>query len=442
MSAKPKHRLAIEYRSLASLIPYLRNPLRHSKRHIEMVARSIEEFGWTNPILLDDKGVIVAGHGRAEGAKLLGMTEVPVVRLSSMTPSQIRAYRLADNQLARVSEWDQDLLTSELRILGEELNFDIGVIGFDDADLDIWLDDQKPAETEPVEEPDLAEPVVTRLGDLWHIGRHKLLCGDARDRGNYERLLGDRRADLIIADPPYNRRMRDITGLGKTQHPAFPMAVGEMSDEEFVIFLVEAMRPATECSKDGALHYIFADWRMMKAMLILGERVYQGMPKMVCVWAKNRAAMGNFYRSQYELNFIFKVGTAEHVNNFMLGQKGRYRTNLWHYDAPCALTKAGQEELQSHPTAKNVEMLKDVILDASPRHGTVLDNFVGAGGTLIAAHQTNRLGFGIELLPHYADIAIRRLQKAVGTIARLDGKASYTEVAADRGVALEGQDHG
>ncbi len=432
--------LTITYRKPAELKPRPTSPRTHSKKQIAQIAASICEFGFTNPVLVDEDDRIIAGHGRVKAAKSIGMTDVPTVRLTDMTEAQLRAYVIADNRLAENAGWDRDLLALELQSLSElSLEIDVTLTGFDLPEIDILLGElsiQDDNEIEPGAEdiiPDLGNgPAITRPGDVWLIGRHRLICGDALRPETYQRLLGPERAQMVFTDPPYNVPIsRHVCGLGQTQHREFAMASGEMDRSAFIAFLETVCANLAEHSDDGAIHFICMDWRHMSEMLAASETIYDEC-KNLCVWAKTNGGMGSLYRSQHELVFVFKSGTAPHINNVRLGQYGRYRTNVWNY-AGVNSFGANRGDLELHPTVKPVALVADAIRDCSHRQGIVLDAFVGSGTTLVAAEKTGRIACGIEIDSHYCDVILHRMRDLCGLEAVLEATGqAFTEVAGDR----------
>ena len=408
------HDLAIEHRPLASLRPWARNARTHSRKQVRQIADSIEAFGFTNPVLVDEAGSILAGHGRVEAAKLLGLATVPCVRIEHMSLEQKRAYVLADNKLALNAGWDEDLLAKELGELSDlpDLDFDISVTGFSIPEIDSMVDGLEPQEDgEP--EADVLPPLVEgepvcREGDVWQLGPHRLVCGNALDPAVVDQLMGGEQARMVFTDPPYNVPVNGhVSGLGKVQHREFAMASGEMTSSQFTGFLETALRNMADHAMDGSIHYVCMDWRHMAEILQAGNAVFDEFKNLV-VWAKDNGGMGAFYRSRHELVFVFKHGTAAHVNAFELGQHGRYRTNVWEYRGVNTMKAGRMEELALHPTVKPVQMIADAIRDVSHRGDIVLDLFGGSGSTLIAAHKTGRRGFVCELDPVYCDRIIRR----------------------------------
>ena len=415
--------LSISYQPLAILRPFSGNARTHSKHQIRQIADSIKEFGFTNPVLVGAENNIIVGHGRVAAAKLLGMAEVPTIRLDSLTADQVRAYVIADNRLAEKASWDKSILAIELQhLLSLDSSFDVTITGFEIPEIDLILEEaehQQDAADEIGEE--LAGPAVSRAGDLWQLGKHRVLCGSALDEPSFRLLLGSRRARAVFVDPPYNVRIDGhVCGNGAIHHREFVMAAGEMSELEFIAFLNASLGLLAQYSVEGALHYVCMDWRHMHELLTVGRQTY-GNPVNLCVWTKNCGGMGSFYRSQHELVFVFKNGKGSHRNNVQLGKYGRNRTNVWQYSGVNTLSKQSEEGnlLALHPTIKPIALVADALLDSSARGDNVLDSFLGSGTTLLAAERTGRICHGIELDPGYVDTAIRRWQRYTGESAIL-----------------------
>jgi DNA modification methylase len=437
-TASPLRELAVEYRLVSDLRPYPRNARTHSRKQLRQIADSIQEFGFTNPLLIDGDDMIIAGHGRVEAAKLLKLPSVPCIRIEHMNEAQKKAYVLADNKLALNAGWDEEILATELQFLLEaDVSFDVGVIGFETAEIDLLVEGLDPEESgdpddDVIPEVDTSATPITQLGDLWLLGPHRLLCGDATKPDTFERLMDGGTAQMVFTDPPYNVPVDGhVCGLGAIKHREFAMASGEMSEAEFVAFLNTVFGHLAAHSIDGAINYISIDWRHMGEMLSASAAVY-GEIKNLCVWVKDNGGMGIFYRSRHELVFAFKVGIAPHINTFELGQHGRYRTNVWQYRGVNTLRKGRIDELELHPTVKPVAMVADAIKDVSQRGGTVLDCFGGSGTMLIAAHKTARRARVMELDPVYVDTAIRRWQVfAKDDAIHAESGLSFTEMAAN-----------
>ena len=401
-----------------------RNARTHDRRQIHSLAASIDQYGFNNPILVDKDGAVVAGHARLKAAKLLGLEEVPTSQLSHLSADQLRAYAIADNRLAELAGWDRETLALELDYL-IDLDIDIEPIGFEAGEVDLILadhDEEKdetagaPEDQSP--EPD-AGPAVSRTGDLWLLGKHKILCGDAREDAAYQRVLGDELAQYVISDPPFNVAVNGHACRGETlPHREFAMATGEMTEEGFTEFLGTIFVHLVDHSVDGSIHAIFMDWRHLAEMMKAGSKAYSELKNLV-VWSKTWAGTGYFYRSRHELVFLWKSGKLDHINNIGAGRNGHTRSNVWDY-APVRNTAGKQgEEVGWHPTVKPVALIADAIKDCSRRHGIVLDPFLGSGTTLIAAQQTGRRARGIEIDPAYVDVAIKRWQQYTGKAATL-----------------------
>lgn len=417
-------RLNITYRDIVDLRPRRGNPRTHTKRQIEQIPASIRRFGFTNPVLIGPDDGVVAGHGRLEAASALGMTEVPTPRLSDLSEADIRAYVIADNRLAEKAGWDRNLLGIEFKYLAElDFDFDLTLTGFELPEIDtlisgIGTEEAAPDPADDVPGPQ-AGPPVTRPGDIWQIGPHRLICGDATSPDTYAALLGGERAGMVFTDPPYNVPIDGhVPGLGKVRHREFAMASGEMSSGEFTAFLSTVFGLLAKASKDGSIHFHCMDWRHAQEILAAGSGSYSEL-KNLCIWAKTNGGMGSLYRSAHELVFVWKSGTGAHVNNVELGKHGRYRTNVWTYPGANSFGSSRDDDLAMHPTVKPVALVHDAILDCSKRKDIVLDAFAGSGTTLVAAHKAGRRGFGIEIDPVYCDTIARRMQQHCGIGATL-----------------------
>lgn len=363
--------------------------------------------------------------------------------LSHLSAVERRAYVLADNKLALNAGWDREILAIELQGL-IDLDFDLSVTGFGLAEIDFVLDEAGSSDPEGVDAiedavPPVANHAVSRRGDLWLLGRHKLVCGDVRDANDYAALMGDERADLVFTDPPYNVPIDGhVSGLGKVRHREFSFASGEMNESQFTAFLTEALTATAAVMRDGAIAYVCMDWRHMGELLAAGRAAFTELKNLV-VWNKTNGGMGAFYRSKHELVFVFKAGTAEHTNSFGLGDTGRYRTNVWDYAGISSISATRDAELAMRPTVKPVALVADAIRDCSKRGEIVLDAFGGSGSTLIAAEKTGRCARLIEYDPLYCDTIVRRWEAYAGkraTLAR--GGAAFEDVVEDRlGLQLE-----
>jgi len=413
--------LSVAYRPVDDLKPDPKNPRKHSAKQVRQIADSVRQFGFVCPILVDADASIIAGHGRLQAARQLGMTTVPVVQVEHLTPAQVKALRIADNKLTENGEWDQLLLGEafqELSLL--EVDFSLGITGFELPEIDLAI--QSLSETESSEQdeaddvPATVATAVSKPGDLWLLRHHRLLCGSALDAAAYQTLLDGALADFVLSDPPYNVPIRGhVSGNGAVQHREFAMASGEMSESGFTGFLTQVCRLLAAHSTPGSVHDLSMDWRHMWELLQAGKAAYSELLN-VCVWDKGRGGMGSFYRSQHEFVFVFKNGQAPHTNNVQLGKFGRNRTNVWSYPGINGFGRNSEEGnlLAMHPTVKPVRMLADAILDCTNRGAIVLDCFLGSGSTLIGCERTGRHCRGIEIDPLYVDTAIRRWQKYTG----------------------------
>ena len=388
--------------------------------------------------MIDQQGSIIAGHGRYLAAQYLGLELIPAIRVDHLTDEQIRAYRIADNKLAENSEWDDNLLKVELEYLSHvDLDIDIESTGFSTPEIDILLDESSSSDKEAAPPSPPSDP-VTRLGDLWLLGKHRVYCGDCRDPSAAKRLMDNNHARMVITDPPYNVRIDGhARGLGKDHHSDFLMAAGEMSPEEFTQFLKEAVSQLANSSIEGSLNYLFMDWRHINELFLATQDIFDSQLNL-CVWAKTNGGMGSMYRSQHELVFVFKKGKAPHINNIQLGQYGRYRTNVWQHAGVNTFGSDRAEALAIHPTVKPTQLIADAILDASHRQDIILDGFLGSGTTILAAERTGRICYGLEIDPQYVDVCLTRWMVETGGMPVLEGtEETYRQVARKRGVSID-----
>lgn len=430
----------VEMLPVSALKPYSGNARTHSKKQVRQIAESISRFGFTNPVLVSDAGEIIAGHGRVMAAKELGIAAVPTLRLSHLSAEERRAYVLADNKLALNAGWDTEILAIELQAL-IDIEFDVTVTGFSLAEIDLTLDQAREASAVAADDradliPEPPVEPVSKQGDVWLLGRHRLLCGDARSVDDVARLMNGETADLIVTDPPYNVAIDgNVGGLGSVRHREFAFASGEMTRGEFTEFLTVTLSNASGAARDGAIAFVCMDWRHMRELLDAGEAAFTEL-KNLCVWNKSNGGMGSFYRSKHELVFVFKIGTAPHTNSFGLGETGRYRTNVWDYAGISSLGANRLDELAMHPTVKPVALVADAMKDCSRRNEIVLDLFGGSGSTLIAAESSGRQARLIEYDRAYCDTIVTRWQNYTGKRAILaDGQVGFEAVAEMRNMA-------
>lgn len=410
----------VEYVSPHTLHSYRRRARTHAKKQISQIRNSIAEFGFVMPIIADADGTVVAGEARLLAVKQLGYAEVPVLRIHHLSSDQVRAYRLADNRLAELAEWDKPVLAEELKTL-LEVEFNVELTGFEIPEIDIIIAQHEglvglsPADALP---PSDESAPVTVAGDLWLLDEHRLFCGDARDPLAFEAVLGDALAQMVFTDPPYNVRIDgNATGAGAIHHRGFVMASGEMSPEEFAEFLDGVVRNLGRFSVSSSVHYLFMDWRHLPMLQAVCDRHYAEQLNL-CVWVKTNGGMGSLYRSQHELIAVYRNGDAPHINNVRLGKYGRNRTNVWRYEGVNTLNPDRRGQLALHPTVKPAALVADAMRDCSKPGGLVLDPFMGSGTTIIAAEQAGRRCCGIELDPAYVDVAIRRWETFTNGTAR------------------------
>ena len=431
--------LSIIYRKISELKPYPRNARTHSRKQIKQIAAAIGEFGFTNPVLIDENDQIIAGHGRVRAAKQLGLAEVPTVQIAHLSTTQKRAYILADNRLAEIAGWDKEIACGRIaRITCRRLSR-LFSPAFQMGHIDVILDAAGEAKSDRHGDDNIpaAGPAITQAGDLWRLGAHRIFCGDALDSASYDTLLDGAKASLIFTDPPYNVAIDGhVGGNGLTRHREFAMGSGEMTSAAFTSFLTNTFQHLAANSLDGSIHYACMDWRHMQEMLAAGYAVYSEL-KNLCVWNKSNGGMGTFYRSKHELVFAWKSGTAPHLNNFELGQHGRNRTNVWDYAGVNTFRSDRMDELQMHPTVKPVALVADAIKDCSKQGDIVLDPFCGSGTILIAAERTGRKARALEIDPAYVDVAIRRWEALTGKSARLSTGETFEEIAEQRTIQTD-----
>ncbi len=405
----------IKWVSPSALKPNPRNARTHSRKQIRQIANSIATFGFVVPVVVDENNTILLGHGRHSAASDLDLDEVPVIVLEGLSEAKKRALLLADNKVTENAGWDRKRLALELPELTEfliEEGLDISITGFEPVEIDqIAIDFEEntsdPADT--VESEWLAASGVSKPGDIWELGEHRLACGDACNTSDIDRLMSGKRAAMAFLDPPYNVRIKSVVGRGRIKHAEFAMASGEMSPSEFTAFLEETLGNAARVSREGAVHFVCMDWRHIRELIEAGREIYGEMLNLA-VWEKTNAGQGSFYRSAHELVGVFRVGDAKYLNNVELGRHGRSRSNVWHYAGVNTFRGGRMDELAAHPTVKPVAMVADALKDCTRRGDIVLDTFAGAGTMILAAERVGRRSYSLELEPKYVDVAIRRWQ--------------------------------
>ena len=405
------HELTLHYRSLDKFMPCPTNARLHSARQVAQIAKSIEATAFANPILIDEDGVIIAGHGRLLAAKKLKLAKAPVVIVPGLTEAQKRMLRIADNKIALNASWDMDQLKVELQeIIVSDL--DVEITGFEIGEIDVVLAKQPDPAGDVV--PATVESAVTKPGDIWLLGKHRLGCGDVRDADALVKLMEGAVAEAAFLDPPYNVPIDGYaTGRGQHRHREFEVGCGEMNAAEFTEFLEEVFGHCASVSREGAVHFICMDHHHAGELITAADQTYAHRLN-ICVWSKNNAGLGKLYRSQHELIFVYRAGDAQHRNNVQLGKYGRYRTNIWEYPSVNGFSGTRKHDLSLHPTVKPVAMVADAIQDVTKPRDIVLDTFMGSGTTLMAAERTGRVCYGLEIDPHYVEVALDRWAALTG----------------------------
>ncbi len=347
----------------------------------------------------------------------------------------IRALILADNQFTLNADWYKEALKEELLYLCPlvlDLGLELVDLGFETPQLDLIIGDQEFPRGEDEADMLSSGPTVTQQGYVWILGRHKFICGDAREESTYLDLMGDERAEMIFGDLPYNVPISGhVSGNGAIKHREFAMASGEMTPEQFIDFMTTIFTLLRRFSKEGSIHMQCMDWRSNLEIMTAARKAGYEYINMAC-WVKHVGGMGSMYRSQHELIHVFKSGMATHVNNIMLGKYGRNRTNVWKYEGANSFSAARKGDLALHSTTKPVDLVADAIKDASSRDGIILDPTAGAGSTLIAAEQTGRCCRAIEIDPQYCDTIVRRWQRLTGKKAVLAANGEAFDALADK----------
>jgi DNA modification methylase len=431
-------RLEIVYLPIDQLRLNPNNARVHRKSQLRKLTKAIKANGFNNPALIDAAGDVIAGHGRIEAARLAGLSEIPTICLGNLSESQKQALALADNRLHDESFWDDRLLAEQLKNLSTLENFDLETTGFDLGEIDVRIESLSvPTAADRADRlPTLGGTApISIAGDLWQLGRHRVICGNALDPKAFSQLMEGEKAAAVFSDVPFNVKINGhVSGLGKAQHREFPMAAGEMSSEAFRDFLKEAFTLLARASIVGSLHYIAIDWRHLYDAQVAGEQVYNEL-KNIAVWVKSNAGMGSFLRSRHECFLIYKYGRAPHRNNIELGRHGRNRSNVWFYPGANNFGRGTEEGNLAalHPTVKPVALVADAIMDCTARGDLVIDSFLGSGTTIIAAEKVGRRCYGIELDPLYVDVIVRRWQAYSGDKARhAETGRTFAEIETER----------
>ena len=423
--------LRLEYVGLSELRPSAAKLRRLDPVHVREVAASIARLGFCDPLLIGADSELIDGEARYAAAQQLGLERAPCLRVEHLSREELRVLRLAVNRLGEKGQWDLEALKIEFEQL-IVVDAPIEISGFAPAEIDHILlgHEADGLETGPLAPLPGATP-ISRPGDVFRLGSHCLVCGDARDPDVVRRLIGDDPpARLLLTDEPYNVPIAGNVSRGP--HREFAMASGELSEAEYLAFNLAWIGAFLPVLTDGAILATFIDWRGYPVVHAAATRSAL-TPLNLVVWNKSNAGMGSLYRSQHELLPLFKKGQASHVNNVELGRKGRWRSNVWTYPGASSLGSDARRGLQDHPTVKPTAMLKDAILDLTRRGDIVLDPFLGSGSTLLAAEAVGRVCRGVELDPLYVDVIVRRFEAATKSSATaMETGESFEDLARRR----------
>ena len=401
----------IECLPIESFKPAKKGLRKNERRQILRLMPSLSEFGQVAPILVDEKLNVIDGQMILEALRELGATHINSCRISHLTDEQLRLLRIALNTIQTKAEWNSLELGAELIEL-DVMDFDLSITGLEIAELDSLM--LLPGKLDQEDIPETPDDPISKPGDLWHLGEHRLFCGNALDEAAYTTVLGGATVQLIFTDPPYNLKIKNnVSGLGKVKHDDFAMAVGEMSSEEFRGFLSSTLSSCRDCSEQGSVLFVCMDWRQIDNLQHAAKQSCLHHIN-TCVWDKGNGGMGALYRSRHELVAVFCTDPVPAINNIQLGKFGRNRTNVWQYPGANSKGSSANDALHLHATPKPVELVEDAILDVTKPKAHVLDPFIGSGTTILAAERTNRIAFGIELEPKFIDVAVIRWQKMTG----------------------------
>ena len=406
---------------------------KSSRRQIARVKRSIETFGVCGFPLLDQSFCMIDGHAIVEAARKLGLKSLRCIILQDCSELERRALSIALNRLQERGEWDEQVLKLEYYYLLES-DFDLTLTGFEISEIDrvLVLDDDEPDGVDPFDRvgelPAQDTEAVSRHGEIWLLGPHRVMSGNARSEKDLAAVTGDDTISVVFVDHPFNTPVNGHVRVGKGRFEEFAEASGEMSDGEYEDFLRVTTANMAKAVKPGGILFLCIDWRHVEVLM----RVLRGLGLEllnVCVWGKDKPGMGSLYRSQHEFVLVAKRPGAPHRNNVQLGAHGRNRSNLWRYAGATGGRKSEEDDFSLHPTVKPVQMVRDAILDVSALGEVVLDTFLGSGTTLLAAERAHRVCVGLEISPAYVDVAVRRWEKMTGLDARLSGSGqTFSEV--------------
>jgi len=392
--------MQIKLVEISNIKPYENNPRKLSEQAIQKVAMSLKEYGFRQPIVVDKNMVIVAGHTRYRASKKLGLKQVPISVIDNLSEEQINAYRIADNRTAEESEWDSELLKMEIKEL-EAKDFKLDLLGFNDEQLNNILFEEKQGLTDEDEVPETPEEPISKLGHIWKLGKHKLICGDSTILNNYEKLFNENKADLLITDPPYN-----VDYEGKNQDK-LTIQNDSKNDDDFLQFLTDAFNNCAIHLKLGCSFYIFhSDWYGLEFRQSIKNSDLE--LKQNLIWAKNSMVMGRQdYQWQHEPCLYGWKRGASHS-----WYSDRKQTTIIKYDRP--------SKSKLHPTMKPVGLVEYLIKNSSKQEDIILDPFLGSGTTIIACEKQSRICYGFELEPKYCDVIIKRWENFTGKKAKLE----------------------
>jgi hypothetical protein len=404
---------------------------KHDAAFIEQLKSNILRFGCLVPVLCQDNQLI-DGHAILQACKELKLPEVPTIQLKGRSEAEIAAIRLSINKLATKAEWDPAGIKADLEIIFAFEPELAAFTGFEFPEIDSFLNvDEGGLGSDPAPDAvDRSVPAISQIGDFYEFaGGHRLGCLDAKLASSFDQLMGNDRARMVWADLPYGVSVKKISRT----HGEFVEGSGDKDDPELEQFFQSILQNTFECAVDGAVAYSCIDYRLAPRMVAAGQNA-GGQLLCIVTWDKGAGGMGGLYRHASEFVTVFKVGSAPYVNNVKLGKHGRNRTTVWRCPGFAQFGAGRKEALEAHPTAKPVPLVIDAILDVSHRGDIVLDPTLGSGTTIVAAHRVGRRGFGLELDPHYVDVAVRRIEKVTGEPARhCPIGLTFAELAEQRG---------
>lgn len=386
---------------------------KHKPSHIEKLKGSYAEIDFVDPVLIGPNNEVIDGVQRVQAARIAELATVKVIRIPEASPTQVKAIRLTLNKLQKGSVLDEEVIRDSItELLGSGYN--VLNLGFEGAEIDALLKPPGSSSLNDIPPAPDEKTCVTREGDAWGLGKHRILCGNCRDEAIITALLDGDTICLVIMDPPYNVPIRGhVSGRGKHKHDEFPEASGELTPQAFEPWLEEVLKVGNGHLKRGGFQYVFMDWRSMHLLVRAAESAGL-IHANTCVWVKSNAGMGPFYRSQHEFIGILRKAGARATNNIQLGKFGRNRSNVWDARGANAFGPTRDEDLKDHPTVKPVALIEDAILDCTKRGEIVLDLFGGSGTTMLAAERAGRQARLVEIEPKFVDVTLRRMRAAFG----------------------------